>query len=113
MSVSESVPVRFPGAVGVKVTLIVQLALTATEPAQVLAWVKSPVVVMVRGVRASLPVLVSVSVCGRLEVETVCPGKLRLVAERLTTGAGIRPVPLKFTVWGLLVALSVSASVPV
>ena len=113
MSVSVSVPVRFPAAVGVKVTLIVHPAPTATEPAQVLVWAKSPVVVMVRGVRASLPVLVSVSVCGRLEVETVCPGKLRLVAERLTTGAGIRPVPLKFTVWGLLVALSVSASVPV
>ena len=111
MSVSVSAPVRFPGAVGVKVTLIVQLAPAATEPAQVLVWAKSPLVMTVRGVRAPFPVLVSVSVCGALGVETACPAKLRLVAERLTTGT--TPVPLRLTVWGLPTALSVSASVPV
>ena len=111
LSVSVSVPVRFPVAVGVKVTLIVATAPAATEPAQVLVWAKSPLVVIVRGVRTPAPVLVSASVCGGLEVETVCPAKLRLVAERLTTGA--RPVPLRVTVWGLFLALSVSVSVPV
>ena len=82
MSASVSVPVRFPGAVGVKVTLIVQPAPAATEPAQVLVWAKSPLVVIVRGVRAPAPVLVSVSVCGALGVETVCPAKLRLVVSK-------------------------------
>ena len=55
--------------------------------------------------------LVSMSVCGGLVVKVVCPAKLRLVAERFATGA--RPVPLRPTVWGLLLALSVSVSVPV
>ena len=96
---------------GVKVTLISQPALAATEPAQVLVWAKSPLVVMVRGVSTPAPVLVSRSVCGGLAVETVCPAKLRLVVESVTTGA--RPVPLRLTFWGLLLALSVSVSVPV
>jgi hypothetical protein len=95
LSVSLSVPVRFPAAVGVKVTLISQPAPAATEPAQVLVWEKSPLVVIVRGVRAPAPVLVNRSVCGGLEVEIACPGKLRLVVERLTTGAS--PMPLRLT----------------
>ena len=111
LSASVSAPVRFPAAVGVKVTLIVQPAPAATEPAQLLVWEKSPLVVIVRGVKAPVPVLVSVTVCGGLGVETVSAGKLSLVAERLTTGT--IPVPLKPTVWGLPLALSVSVSVPV
>jgi hypothetical protein len=97
--------------VGVKVTLIVQPAPAATEPAQVLVWAKSPLVVMVKGVRAPFPVLVSVTICGGLGDESVSAGKLRLVAERLTSGA--TPVPLRLTVWGLPLALSVNVSVPV
>jgi len=111
LSVSVSTPARSPAAVGVKVTLIVQPAPAATEPPQVLVWAKSPPVPMVRGVRAPFPVLVSVSVCGGLEIDTVCAGKLRLVAERLTPGT--TPVPLRLTVWGLPRARSVSESVPV
>ena len=98
-------------AVGVKVTLISQPALAATEPVQVLVSAKSPLVVMVRGVSTPAPVLVSRSVSGGLAVETVCPAKLRLVVESVTTGAS--PVPLRVTVWGLLPALSVSVSAPV
>jgi hypothetical protein len=94
------VPVLVPLATGLKVTEMVQLAPALTVVPQVLVSEKSPLVVIVRGVRAPVPVLDSVSVCGALGVETVCPAKLRLVAERLTTGA--RPVPFKFTVWGLL-----------
>jgi hypothetical protein len=94
------VPVLVPLATGLKVTEIVQLAPTLTLVPQVLVWEKSPLVVIVRGVRAPVPVLDSVSVCGELRVETACPEKVRLVAERLTTGTS--PVPLKFMVWGLL-----------
>jgi len=90
------VPVLVPPATGLKVAEIVQLAPTLTLVPQVLLWEKSPVVVIVRGVRAPLPVLVSVSARGALLVEIACPAKLRLVAERLTTGT--RPVPLRLTV---------------
>jgi hypothetical protein len=102
LSVSVSAPLRLPPAVGLKVTLMEQLAPAATEPPHVLVWVKSPVSVMVKGVKAPLPVLVSVIVCGALAVETVCPAKLSIVAERSTTGASA--VPLSVTVWGLLLA---------
>ena len=111
MSVSVSVPVRLPVVVGVKVTLIVQLEPAATELPQVLVWAKSPEGLMRSGVRAPLAVLVRVMVCGELVVDTVCAGKLKAVAERLTPGA--TPVPLSATVWGLLPAKSVIVSVPV
>ena len=55
--------------------------------------------------------LVSRSVSGALEVETVCPVKLRLVVDKLTTGG--RPVPLSDTDWGLLTALSQKYSAPI
>jgi hypothetical protein len=100
--------------VGVKVTLMVQLAPEATEPAQVFVWAKSPLAAIVSGVRAPLPVLVSVSVCGALVVETVCAAKLNAVADRLTTGPS--PVPLSVTVCVLpvrLLLLSVTVRVPV
>jgi hypothetical protein len=96
LSVSVSVPVRLPVAVGVKVTLIVQLAPGATEPAQVLVWAKSPVVLRSSGVRAPLPPLFRVMVSGELAIDTVCAGKLRVVGERLA--AGDTPVPLSATV---------------
>jgi hypothetical protein len=111
LSVNVSVPLRLPVALGVKVTLMVQLAPGANELAQVLVWAKSPLVVRVSGVRAPLPVSVRVRVCGALVVETVWPGKLKVVTEKLATGA--TPVPLSATVWGLFPAKSVMVSVPV
>jgi hypothetical protein len=110
LSVIVRVPVRVPPARGVKVTLIVQLALGVSELGHALVWAKSPLTLMMREVNAALPLLLRVTVCGGLVVETVCPAKVRLVVERLTTGAS--PVPLRVTFWGLLLALSVSASVP-
>lgn len=62
LSVTVRVPVRLPVAVGVKVTLIVQLEPAATEPAQVLVWAKSPEALMRSGVRAPLPGLLRVMV---------------------------------------------------
>ena len=83
-------------------TLMVQLAPAATESPQVLVWAKGPVRVILSELRAALPVLVSVIVCGALLVETVCAENVRLVLERFTTGAS--PVPLSVTVCGLLLA---------
>jgi hypothetical protein len=62
LSVTVRAPVRLPVAVGVKVTLIVQLEPAATEPAQVLVWEKSPKGVMSSGVRAPVPGLLRVMV---------------------------------------------------
>jgi len=71
LSVSVSVPVRVPAAVGVNFTLIVQLAPAATELPQVPspAKAKSPLKAALN-VRVALPVLVSVVNCAPLLVPT-------------------------------------------
>ncbi len=73
LSAMFNVPVRVPGLEGVKVTLMVQLAPTATEAPQVLVWTKSVVFVskMLVMVNVALPVLVSVIVCGELVTPTI------------------------------------------
>jgi hypothetical protein len=48
-------------AVGLKVTLMVQLALAATLEPQVLVWEKSPLVLMLEMVRPEPPVFLSVT----------------------------------------------------
>ena len=57
LSVMVTAPVRVPAAVGLKVTLRVQLAPAATLEPQVLVWEKSPLAVMLVMLRAALPVL--------------------------------------------------------
>jgi hypothetical protein len=64
------VPVSGPVAVGEKVTLIVQEALAATLPPQLLLWPKLPVVVMLVIVREALPVLLKVTGCDAVVVPT-------------------------------------------
>jgi len=60
LSTIARVAVRLPLALGLKDTLIVHCAPTATEPGQVLAWVKSaelaPVTDMLDIVKLALPV---------------------------------------------------------
>jgi hypothetical protein len=56
--------------VGVNVTLMVQLALTATLVPQLFVCEKSPVVAMLVIVKAATPVFVSVTFCGVLAVPT-------------------------------------------
>jgi hypothetical protein len=74
LSVIVSVPVRVPPAVGVKVTLIVQLAPAATVDPQVLVSAKSllfvPVIVILVMLTGVSSVLVSVTVCAALVVPT-------------------------------------------
>ena len=112
MSVRESEAARPPPAEGVKVTLIVQLAPTATELPQLLVSEKSPPLapVSVRPVtlKAALPGLAKVMVCAVVAAPRDWFPKERLAGERLTTGAV--PVPVRATVWGLPVALSVRES---
>ena len=62
LSVMAKEPLREPLAMGVKVTLRVQLTLGARLAPQVLVWVKSPLAVMLEIARAVLPSFVSVIV---------------------------------------------------
>ena len=61
LSVMVTAPVLVPVAVGLKVTLMVQLALAATLEPQVLVWEKSPLTVMLVMLRTALPVLLRVT----------------------------------------------------
>ena len=61
LSVMVTAPVLVPAAVGLKVTLIVQLALTATLATQVWVWEKSPLAMMLVMLRVALPVFLSVT----------------------------------------------------
>ena len=61
LSLMVTAPVRVPAAVGLKVTLRVQLAPTATLEPQVLVWEKSPLTVMLVMRRVALPVFLRVT----------------------------------------------------
>ena len=63
-----SVPVNVPGAAGLKVTLIVQLAPALTLPPQLLVSPKLALVAMLVMVSAALPVLLRVTGCDALVV---------------------------------------------
>src|SRR5205814_1905749 len=69
----------------------------------------APVSVMLLTVRATLPVLASVTVLGGLVVFTFCLLKVRLVGDRVAVAP--TPVPDTPAVWGLLLALSVTVNV--
>jgi hypothetical protein len=87
--------VREPVAVGLKVTLIVQLASTASDAGQVFVSAKSPEFVPVRVIpeiaKAALPPFVKVTVWAALVVPMLCELNVKLVGARMTedTCAGI------------------------
>src|SRR5437868_5113203 len=56
LSVTESVPVREPAAVGVKLTEIVHVADAATDVPQLFVWPKSPLAAMLMMVSVAEPV---------------------------------------------------------
>jgi hypothetical protein len=102
LSVRVSVPVCVPADEGSKNTLMVQLAPAARVALQPLVtpnWALACTLDMVNG---ASPSLVSVMFWGNPVVPTNCPGKVRLVGERLTPGP--TPIPLRVTVCGLLAA---------
>ena len=115
MSEMLTAAVRVPAAVGVNVTLIVQLLFAATELPQVFVSAKSPglVPVMLRLVmlKLVLPVLLSFTLCAGLVAPTFSLAKVRHEGERLTWLE--RPVPVRLTVCGLPAALSEMLSVAV
>jgi hypothetical protein len=112
LSAIESVPVRglFDVPLGAKLTLMAQVAFTATlTPLHVLVCVKSldTLIPWAPNVRVAVPVFVTVTVCAALVVVTSWPLKVKGVAgESVTVGVPAVPVPLRTTPCGLLAALS-------
>ncbi len=111
MSEILSAAVHAPAAESVNITAIVQLAPAATEPPQVSVSAKSLALVPVKArlviLKVALPVLVRMMVCAELVTSSGWLPKARLVDERLITVALLVPVPVRLTVWGLPMALSV------
>ena len=94
LSVIVNLPVRAPVAVGVNVTLMLQLEPAARVAPQVFVEAKSPVTAIELMFRLAFPVLDSVTDCAALFVFTIWLANVRPVAERLATGAGAgSPVP--------------------
>jgi hypothetical protein len=95
---------------GVKVTLVVQLAPTARLAPHVFVWAKSPAFAPVKAMLVMLiatePVLVMVTICGALLVPCGMVPNATLAGE--TVAVGIAPVPERGTVCGLPAALSVN-----
>jgi hypothetical protein len=83
-------PVLLPVAVGVKVTLMAQLAPGAMLGPQEFAWVKSPLAVMLPRTSAAVEWFVTfiVTVVAGLEVPTFWPGKVKLPGEKATLVPG-------------------------
>jgi hypothetical protein len=110
LSVMIKEAVRLPIAVGVNVTLMVQLPLAASELPHVLVCAKSPGLAPVNATlamdRATFPVLFSVTVWAALVVLTFWLLKLRVVGVTPAMGAVPMPVPVRLTVCGLPLALS-------
>src|SRR5580700_10617296 len=112
LSDTEMLAWRVPEAVGLKVTLIVQLVAAASELPQVLVWAKSPLLVptmpMLLMVKVALPELLRVTVLAALVVPTAWFANETLVGDRPTTGA--TAVPASGMLCGLPVALSVTVT---
>ena len=93
LSVRISEPVVAPAAVGSKNTPIEQVAPAATELPQALRTPKlAGLATTLVIVSATLPVLLTVTLCGRPLVPTYCAGKLMLSGEMEATAAGALPV---------------------
>jgi hypothetical protein len=90
LSVIVIKPVLVPVAVGVNVTLIMQLLPPGIPPPQVFVCAKSPLATMLPMLRGALPTLRSVTVCGEVVMPTVWLAKLRLAGVRLTPGTSAR-----------------------
>jgi hypothetical protein len=104
-------PVRVPAAVGLKVTLIVHDALGLIVLLQLLVWAKSPVVAIPVMLNGPLPVFFTVAGSAGLTVPTSWEPKIKVAGVRLT--AGMPPVPVSGSWWGLPGALSVIVTAPV
>lgn len=105
LSLIVTVPVLAPLATGSKKTPMAQLDPAERLLPHELIWPKSAgLVVTLEMMRGTIPVFISVTVCGRLLVPTNWFAKVMLEGETVTTG--VKALPVSITVWGLLRALS-------
>jgi hypothetical protein len=113
-SVKATAALREPLAVGLKVTLILQLPPAVTLDPQPLVWAKSPalapVMAMLVTIKVEAPELLRVIVCAALVVPTAWLAKVRVAGERLAAAPVAAPVPERLTLCGLPAALSVKAT---
>src|SRR5579864_3753959 len=91
LSVMVIVPGWLPVAVGVKVTLMAQLAPAATEAPQVLVSEYCALATMLVIVRAAAAPLVSVTVCAALVLFRFWLPKAKLVGAKLTPALPLPP----------------------
>src|SRR5690348_7857746 len=102
LSVMVISPGTEPTTEGSKVTDIVQAELTASAAGltgQLSLSINSPLEAIGESNKPAVPVLVSVTFFELLVVPISCPPKLRLVAERLTTGEPATAVNVAVTAW--------------
>ena len=111
LSATVMAPEMGPEVVGVKVTLIVQLAPLASVDAQLLDSAKLALAAMLMIVRVAPPVLVNTALSGALEVLMTWLAKLKLDGRKATAGAEVL-FPAISTVCGELAALSVIVTDP-
>jgi hypothetical protein len=111
--VTVTEPVRAPAAVGLNVTLIVQLAPTARLVPHVFVCAKSPVAAIELIVAALVPPFVIVVVWAAVVEPTTVAAKPRLAGLAESAGPGAVPLPLRLTFVGPLGSLVVTVSVPV
>ena len=115
LSVMVIAAVMAPAVVGPKCPWMVQLAPIARVFPQEFAKTNCdalvPVTAMLVMETATVPVLVMVTVCVPLIVPSLTEPKARFVDESVTGGA--TPVPVRATVWGDVVALSVMVTLAV
>jgi hypothetical protein len=114
LSATLTLAMRVPAAEGVKVTLMVQFAPTATV-AQLLVCEKSAALAPVKAIplttRGAVPELVRRMLRAVLGEDTICWPKLRDMGEKVTAGLVDTPVPESGMLWGDPVALSVNNNV--
>lgn len=111
LSVIVTEPNAPPAAVGVNVTLMVQIPCGATGKLQVSASAKGAGAAIEVTVRFAVPVLVTVTVCAALDVPRAMLPKFRLLEDSSTLGR-FTPVPVRSITCGVLGALSVRVSAP-
>jgi hypothetical protein len=111
LSVMVTVPYLLPTAVGVNVTLMMQLAPTLRLAPQVLLAAKSPVAARFVITTVVVPALVRVAFWDALLTPTGSPVKVRVAGETVAV-AGDAGVPVSRTTCGLPAAPSVMVKAP-
>ena len=124
LSAMFNVAVRVPFACGVNTTLITQLAPAASVPVALhpapdegsgteKSSASAPLIANPAKFTAALLVFVTVTLSGALVVVSACDPNAKLLGVTVTVAVPGVPVPVKVTVCGLPVALSVNVIAPV